>query len=110
MYEGDYVFGSISNATSVAGIVKLKSDIVDLCDGEFEVILVKAPKTIPQLNKIIYSISTSDFNNDMFEFFKASNITIHTDAPISWTLDGEHIPEIKDISIQNLHGAISLIK
>ena len=37
VYEGDYVFGSISNATSVAAIVKLKSDIVDLCDGEFEV-------------------------------------------------------------------------
>ena len=110
IHEGDYVFGSITNSTSVAGIVKLKSDIVDLCDGSFEVILVKSPKTIANLNKIIYSISTSDFNNDMFEFFKASSLTIDTDAPMSWTLDGEHMPDIKEISIQNLHGVVSLIK
>lgn len=110
IYEGDYIFGSITNSTSVAGIVRLKSDIVDLCDGVFEVILVKNPTTIAHLNKIIHSISTSDFNNDMFEFFKASELTVCTDEPISWTLDGEHIPEIKEISIQNLHGVISLIK
>jgi len=110
VYEGDYVFGSITNSTSVAGIVKLKPDIVDLCDGEFEVILVKSPKTIANLNKIIHSISTSDFNNDMFEFFKASELTMCMDNPISWTLDGEHMPEIKEISIQNLHGVVSLIK
>lgn len=110
IHEGDYVFGSITNSTSVAGIVKLKSDIVDLCDGVFEVILVKSPKTIAHLNKIIHSISTSDFNNEMFEFFKASKLTVCTDEPISWTLDGEHVPEIKEISIQNLHGVVSLIK
>lgn len=110
IHEDDYIFGSITNSTSVAGIVKLKSDIVDLSDGVFEVILVKNPKTIAHLNKIIHSISTSDFNNDMFEFFKASELTVCMDEPISWTLDGEHMPEIKEISIQNLHGVISLIK
>lgn len=110
IYEGDYIFGSITNSTSVAGIVKLKSDLVDLCDGNFEVILVKSPQSIADLNKIIHSISTSDFNNSMFEFFKASSLTICSDTPLSWTLDGEHVPDITEISIQNLHKVISLVK
>ena len=32
-YEGDYIFGSVTNSTSVGGIVKLEKSLVDLSDG-----------------------------------------------------------------------------
>lgn len=110
VYEDDYVFGSVSNSTSIAGIVKLKPDMVDLCDGLFEVTLVKNPTSLSNLNKIIHSISASDFDNEMFEFFKASKLSVTSEVPISWTLDGEHVPEVQTVSIQNLCGALSLVK
>lgn len=110
VYENDYIFGAITNSTSVAGIVRLSSDLVDLCDGSFEVILVKEPRNLSGLNKIVTAVTNSNFNNDMFDFFKASEVKVCSDVPISWTLDGEHVPDIKEISIQNLHGAISFIK
>jgi len=110
VYDGDYLFGSITNSTSVAGLVKLRGDIVDLCDGLFEVILVKNPQNINQLNKILTSLVTSDFNNDMFEFFKTSSISVTSAVPLSWTLDGEHVPDVTNIQIENIPGAVTLIK
>lgn len=111
VYEGDYIFASITNSTSVAGLVKLRENLVDLCDGLFEVILVKNPQNINQLNKIIQSIVTSDFaGNEMFEFFKTSKLDIVSAKPLSWTLDGEHVPDISNITIANIPGAITLIK
>lgn len=110
VYDGDYIFGSITNSTSVAGLVKLRGDLVDLCDGLFEVILVKNPQNIAQLNKIISSIVTSDFNNEMFEFFKASKLSIVSAEPLSWTLDGEHVPDVSRVKISNIPGAVTLVK
>ncbi len=110
VYEGDYIFGAITNSTSVAGLVKLRNNLVDLCDGLFEVILVKSPQNINQLNKILTSIMTSDFKNDMFEFFKASTLSVISNKALSWTLDGEHVPNVKEIAINNLPGAVTLIK
>lgn len=110
VYDGDYIFGSITNSTSVAGLVKLREDLVDLCDGLFEVILVKNPQNINQLNKIISSIVTSDFNNEMFNFFKASKLDITSAEPLSWTLDGEHVPDVSNVTISNIPSAVTLIK
>ena len=110
VYDGDYIFGSITNSTSVAGLVKLRGDLVDLCDGLFEVILVKNPQNIAQLNKIISSIVTSDFNNEMFEFFKASKLSIVSAESLSWTLDGEHVPDVSRVKISNIPGAVTLVK
>ncbi len=110
VYDGDYIFGSITNSTSVAGLVKLRGDLVDLCDGLFEVILVKNPQNIAQLNKIISSIVTSDFNNEMFEFFKSSKLSIVSAEPLSWTLDGEHVPDVNRVKISNIPGAVTLVK
>ena len=42
--EGDYVYGAVSNSTSVAKVMKLDPKIVKLYDGKFEVMLVKNPK------------------------------------------------------------------
>lgn len=33
-YEDDYIFGAISNSTSIAGILTLKPELVDMSDGD----------------------------------------------------------------------------
>lgn len=35
-FEGDYIFGAISNSTSVGGILTLDPSVVDMQDGKFE--------------------------------------------------------------------------
>lgn len=110
VYEDDYVFGAIANSTSFGGIVKLKNELVSLNDGLFEVLLIKMPKTLADLNVIINALTTSNFENKRFAFFKASRLTITSDEPIAWSLDGEYMRTEGEVAMTNLHGAINFIK
>ena len=109
-YNGNYVFGSVSNTTSVAGLVKFKDTIVDLSDGKFEVILVKKPADILDLNKIITGIANSDFSSDAFDYFKADTIEFEMGKSVPWTLDGEKADAPGDVTIRNLNKALTLIR
>ncbi|NCB41591.1 MAG: diacylglycerol kinase family lipid kinase [Clostridia bacterium] len=106
--EGDFIFGAVTNTTSVAGIVRIKSSIVDLQDGLFEVILVKNPRTAIDFNKIISGITNSNFDNDMFLFFKAKDIEFTFPKKMYWTLDGEKADGGKIVSIHNLSNALTI--
>jgi diacylglycerol kinase family enzyme len=68
IYEGDYIFGAISNATSVGGILTLNPDYVDMSDGKFELLLVKAPKDLIDLTEIVYMLSSQDYNSNILTF------------------------------------------
>jgi len=106
--EGDFIFGAVTNTTSVAGIVKIKSSIVDLQDGLFEVILVRNPKNPMDLNKIIGGITNSNFDNDMFSFFKAKDIEFRFSKKIYWALDGEKADGGRVVNIHNLSNALTI--
>ena len=110
VYEDDYVFGAIANSTSFGGIVRLKDELVSLNDGFFEVLLVKMPKTIADLNAIINALTTSNFDNKCFAFFKASKLRISSAEPIAWSLDGEYMRTEGVVDMANLHGAVNFIK
>lgn len=108
--KGDFIFGAVTNTTSVAGIVKLKSSIVDLQDGLFEVILVKPPKTPVDLNKILMGITNSSFDNDMFVFFKAKELKFNMPEKLFWTLDGEKANGGKIVKIYNMQKSLTLYR
>ncbi len=108
--EDEFIFGAISNSTSIGGIVKLDEKIVDMNDGFFEVALVRYPKNPNELNKIIWGIINSDFSDNMFEFFKTSKAKITMDEKIDWTLDGEIAKGTKEITVKNIKDAITIIK
>ena len=110
VYSGKYVFGAVSNTKSVAGIVKLKDEIVDLNDGLFEVLLVKFPEDIIDLSEILTGASQSDFSSDMFDFFRASSIKVEFDDPTPWTLDGEMASPTKEANILVLNHAVKLYR
>ena len=107
--EEEFIFCSITNSTSVGGILKLDAELVALNDGMFEVTLVKNPTTPAQLSRILYGLTTQDIPNEMIYFFSASKIDITCEKPIEWTLDGERAPMADKVSLENLHNAIRLI-
>lgn len=109
VYEDEYIFGSIGNSKSIGGIVKLKDELVSMNDGMFEGILVKQPKTPIDLNNIIMGISFSDFSNDMFEFFRASSITVESADKFDWSLDGEFYEGGNTVTIGNIHDGIKIM-
>ena len=109
-YDDEYVFGAIANSTSIGGIVKLSSDIVDMSDGLFEIILIRKINNPTDLSQVLISLANSDYNNRMFDFFHGTNISVSSDTPMNWSLDGEEADGGTEMHINNLHNAITIYK
>lgn len=109
VYEGDYIFGAVSNSLSIGGLLKLDSNYVKLNDGLFEILLIKNPKTPLDFSKIIISLRKKEYKDKHIQFFKASNVTFYMDEPIPWSIDGEYEAGAQTVNIQNLHNAIKIL-
>lgn len=108
--EDDFIFGAISNSTSVGGILTLDPKQVDMGDGLFELLLVRAPQDIAQLSECVRALKNQKYNCRMITFASASRVTVYAPADMSWTLDGERAEGQEQIEVQNLHHAIRLIR
>ena len=108
--EDDFIFGSVSNSTSVAGVVKLKPDLVDMKDGLFEVILVRYPKNPAELSRVINGMTHSNFDDPLFSFFKTSEIVFETEDEVPWSLDGEFDPGGARSVVTNVPAALKIRK
>ena len=62
VYEDDYIFGAISNSTSLAGIITLKPEYVDMNDGRFELLLVRSPRNILEITEIANMLMTQNYD------------------------------------------------
>lgn len=109
LIEDDFIFGAICNSTSVGGIIGLDPKVVDLSDGLFELLLIRLPKDILELNEILVALSSKKYNTKMVTFLSAKNITIETEEDINWTLDGEFAYGESLIKVKNLNQAIKFI-
>ncbi len=90
VYEGDYVFGALSNSTSFGGIVKLDPEKVDLADGKFELTLVKMPRNLLELNRVIFSLMSGKYDEELITFVHTAGATFTCAEPMPWSLDGEY--------------------
>ena len=108
--EDDYLFGAICNSTSIAGIISLDPNQVDMQDGRFEVLLVRAPRDLSEITECIMAVQKQQYNCRMLTFRNAAEIKIHTDTQMYWTLDGEKEAGAPTVTVSNLHRAISLKK
>ena len=109
VYGGDYLFGAVSNSTSVGGILTLSDELVDMNDGMFEVLLIKSPANILELNQILLALTKQNYQSPMISFFNSKEVEITADPSMPWTLDGEYQEGSEAITIKNLHGAIRLM-
>ena len=107
--EDDFMFGAICNSTSVGGIINLDPKMVDLSDGMFELLLIRLPKDLFELNEMVVALSSKKYKTKMITFISAKNITIETQEDINWTLDGEYAYGEETIKVENLNKAIKII-
>ncbi len=107
--EDDFLFGSISNSLSVGGVVKFDKKLVALNDGMFEVMLIRNPATIADLNDIIDGILKKDLNRKNIDFLHAKEVEIFGANGVSFTLDGEKAEGTNYIKAENLHSAVNFI-
>ncbi len=107
--EGDYLYASVSNATSLGGIFKLDPDKVKVDDGLFEFVLVKSPNNLTEKGKLLTGLLTESLNSEYVDLRYSREIKIKLNSPMPWSLDGESGGEYKDIIISNLKGIINMV-
>ena len=109
-FEDNYIFGAITNSTSIAGVFKFENDMVDFADGKYEVMLIKQPKTLVGAFVTCMSMFNKSYKNDNLVMFRASDIKITSDEPLDWALDGEHKTGNTVVTIKNNPQAINIIR
>ena len=108
--EDDFLFGAICNSTSIGGILTLPPNQVDIADGMFEVMLIRAPRNLNEITECILAVQNQTYNCGMITFRNAKSVTITTDPSMDWTLDGEWAHGDQQIQVENLHHALRIIK
>ncbi len=104
-----YLFGAISNSTSIAGMMKLPPEDVSFNDGEFELMLVRVPNTAAQLQALTHALLYQDRSDAQGLIFRhVRHVTAETQEDIPWTLDGEFVPGAPQVDISIDHGALRM--
>ncbi len=108
MIKDDFIYGMVSNSASVGGMKILPVNEIALDDGEFEVLLVKYPRNIEEINMMISSLLAQDPDPEYIYYFKTSHLEVHSEEEVSWTLDGENGGSHTDIEIENIGKAFRI--
>lgn len=107
--EGDFLYGSVSNSTSVAGIVHLRDDLVCLGDGYSELVLVRNPGNLAEFKNIVDSVIYQKYDNDDLLILHTKRAKFSFEKPVAWTRDGEAGGEYQEIQLCNYRSPIQFI-
>lgn len=107
--EDGYLFGAISNATSVAGVLTIAPDRVDMADGKLELMLIRAPKDAIELTDCLVALQRQTYNCAMMTFLSTESVKVTAPGDMDWTIDGERELGRTEISVDCLHHALRVI-
>ncbi len=108
-FEGDFLFGMITNSKSVAGFKGLVKGDVQFDDGVYEVTFIKRPKNPLEIQEILGALLLEEINSNYMYSFRTKKLTIESEEMVPWTLDGEFGGEHDHIVIENNHKAVEII-
>lgn len=102
IFDGEFLFGSVTNSTSVGGLMKLQKDQVVLDDGLFELLLIPNPSTGAELQALVRALVLQDFTGGGVIFRHVPAVTVTSPEGFPWTLDGEFGSGADQVEIRNL--------
>ncbi len=107
--EGEFLYGGVSNAYSVGGVVDLPRDEIDLGDGLHELIMVKKLPSAAALASLAAKVLSHDYSSEYIVLLHTKRARFIFDEPETWSFDGEDGGAHSDISFENCPRAIQLI-
>ena len=107
--DGEYLFGAVSNSTSIGGLMRLDPQRVVLDDGKFELLLVPSPKTAADLQNLVRALLEQRYDGGGLIFRHISSLHLETDSAPAWSLDGEYAPSSPVVDIVNRHQALEVL-
>ena len=107
--DDEFLYGSVSNSYSVAGLVDLPKDLVDLGDGVHELIMIKKLPNLMTIFPLAARVLTHDLSSEYIVIKKTTKAKFIFDEPTTWTFDGEDGGAHQEISFENCCKAIEII-
>ena len=107
--EGEFLYGGVSNAYSVGGVVDLPRDEIDLGDGLHELILVKKLPSAAALASLAAKVLSHDFSSEYIVIPHTKKARFIFDEPATRSFDDEDGGAHSDISFENCPRAIQMI-
>lgn len=101
--EEEFIFGMVTNTISVGGFKGLVNQNVALNDGLFEVLLIRTPKTPLELSNIVSGLFLREEHNEFVYKFKTKSLSLRSEEPVDWVLDGEFGGSRTEVTVENLH-------
>lgn len=108
-FEGEYIFGAISNSKSIGGLVKYDDSVVDISDGLLEMMLIKKPDNIATLCSVLHSLNHKNYDNPYIHFCRSDKFIITSQTESDWSLDGEFAHASNEILISCVKNKINFI-
>lgn len=108
--EGNFVFGAITNSCSVAGILELKSREIKFDDGKLELLLLREPKNILELIKLLLNLRKNKFDDNLVILKHSKNVELKLNTKVPFTLDGEYAGDFSYIKVDCREKAFKIIK
>ena len=102
VFEGKFMFGSISNSRTVGKVIHLDEKTVCLNDGKFEVLFAENPGTLKGWLGIGKCILSKNLEHKNVKFMQGSSVKIETldGSKIPWTIDGEFAGNVSSVDLK----------
>ncbi len=107
-FEGDFLFGMVTNSRSVGGFKNIIGQNVVFDDGVYEVTFIRRPKTPAELQEILSALVTREIDNNYMYSFRTSYIEVEAKEMVPWTLDGEFGGNHQQVVISNIPRAVDI--
>lgn len=108
VFEGEYLFGAVSDSTSIGGVFKPDPALVDPADGLFELTLLKNPRNLGEFRQALGAMLGGRLDSPWIEFTQTAGAAFSFEEPVPWTLDGEYAPGGERAEIAVLPQAVRL--
>jgi YegS/Rv2252/BmrU family lipid kinase len=107
-FDGEFLYGMVTNSESVGGFRGITGQNVQLDDGLFEVTLIRPPANALDLNNIIMALVDKRVKSEHICSLTASKVVVESKEPLAWALDGEFGGEPTRAVIENKKQALAI--
>lgn len=107
-FEGDFLFGMVTNSKSVGGFKGIVGKDVIFDDGVYEVTFIRRPKNPIELQEILTALLIKEIDTKYMYSFRSARIEVEAEEPVPWSLDGEFGGEHKCAVVSNNSRAVEI--
>lgn len=108
--EDDFIYGMLANSNSVGGFKGITGRDVLLDDGFYEMILIRTPQNLLDLQATVNDLLTGQLMNSHIYSMRVNHVDIYSKEEIPWSLDGEFGGNHSEIHIDVYKQAVRFMR